>query len=179
MCVPSCKNLEPIAYIYIDGDNSNKETCIRKCPDNYYVDYTDLDKPKCKKIADAPANYYLDTITDGVGIYVQSCKDLVPTAYINDDGSGVKKCVRKCPETADGKIYVDGITDPNNPECTKKCLNTYIDTFTINGIKRCVSSCKNLEPTAYILKSDPINNNYDACVRACPYDASGDKYYLD
>ena len=47
MCVPSCKNLEPIAYIFTDSGNDNKLTCIRKCPTNYYVDWTDLDHPKC------------------------------------------------------------------------------------------------------------------------------------
>ena len=37
ICVPSCKNLIPTAYIYWDeeilsGDNVNKEKCVRKCP---------------------------------------------------------------------------------------------------------------------------------------------------
>ena len=31
MCVPSCKNLVPTAYIYDDPDR-NMKVCTRKCP---------------------------------------------------------------------------------------------------------------------------------------------------
>ena len=40
-CVKSCRNLNPIAYIYPDPDNDNKLTCVRACPSdktNYVVD---------------------------------------------------------------------------------------------------------------------------------------------
>ena len=32
ICVKSCRNLIPTAFIYEDPDNSNKKTCVRACP---------------------------------------------------------------------------------------------------------------------------------------------------
>ena len=35
MCVRSCKELNPVAYAYFDGDLTitNKNRCVRTCPD--------------------------------------------------------------------------------------------------------------------------------------------------
>ena len=96
-------------------------------------------------------------MTNSFGVYVSSCKNLVPPAYIDDN-----KCVRNCPTK--GNIYLDEISDSNNPKCASNCSGNYIDSLTISGVKRCVSSCKNLEPTAYIY-TDTENNDKLTCIR--------------
>ena len=51
MCVKSCKNLNPPAYIYADPDNGGKETCVRVCPiDKPYVNIKDPNFPKCDSV---------------------------------------------------------------------------------------------------------------------------------
>ena len=42
VCVPSCKNLIPAAYI-----NKAGNACTRSCAAGEVIDKTDLDKPKC------------------------------------------------------------------------------------------------------------------------------------
>ena len=75
--------------------------------------------------------------------------------------------MRNCPTK--GNIYLDEISDSNNPKCASNCSGNYIDSLTISGVKRCVSSCKNLEPTAYIY-TDTENNDKLTCIRECPAD---------
>ena len=47
ICVKSCKNLEPAAYIYTDPDLNGKERCVRVCPDDKpFIDPSaDIDHP--------------------------------------------------------------------------------------------------------------------------------------
>eukprot|EP00828_Plagiopyla_frontata_P047387 TRINITY_DN873_c0_g1_i8.p1 TRINITY_DN873_c0_g1~~TRINITY_DN873_c0_g1_i8.p1 ORF type:complete len:2601 (+),score=459.84 TRINITY_DN873_c0_g1_i8:925-8727(+) len=171
-CVPSCKTLNPIAYIYVDPDLSSKERCVRKCPeDKPYVDESDLDNPKC--VATCPDGQYLDdeVTTPGLKICVKSCKNLNPTAYIYNDpdlsAANKNRCVRACPEE---KPYVDQTTT-DSPECKADCPSSnlkYLDNgVTTPGLKICVNSCKNLGTIAY-LYTDPDNKNMETCVRTCP-----------
>ena len=47
VCVPTCKDLDPIAYIYINSSEpeANKNTCVHTCPDTVkYVDSSDKEK---------------------------------------------------------------------------------------------------------------------------------------
>ena len=60
ICVKSCKNLEPTAYIYNDPDNDNQDTCVRTCPDEVpYVSY-DFDNPQCSNNCNS---LYIDDLT--------------------------------------------------------------------------------------------------------------------
>ena len=54
-------------------------------------------------------------------------------------------------------------TDVDHPICASKCPDSakYIDPLTNSNSKVCVSSCKNLLPTAYINKAG------DTCTRSC------------
>ena len=112
ICVKSCKNLEPIAYIYEDPDNNKYKTCVRYCPDEVpYVSY-DFDNPQCvdecydKDDGDATKYYIDDLTTPGKKLCVPSCKLLNPLAYIYEDPDLANKlrCVRVCPED---KPFVD------------------------------------------------------------------------
>ena len=57
----------------------------------------------------------------------------------------------------------------NNPKCVSSCGSNYIDSLTDSDKPRCILSCKNLIPTAYIKKSDTKE-----CTRGCETD-----YYID
>ena len=83
MCVKSCKNLNPPAYIYADPDNGGKETCVRVCPiDKPYVNIKDPNFPKCDSVCHSQGNiqHYIDDelTTPGLKICVKSCLDLEP-----------------------------------------------------------------------------------------------------
>ena len=87
--------------------------------------------------------------------------------------------MRTCPYKA---LYVDP-TDEHYPKCTADCPNDgeykYIDNeLTTSGLKICVKSCKNLEPTSYIYK-DPDNGDRDTCIRSCPDEVPYVTYDLD
>ena len=59
--------------------------------------------------------------------------------------------------------FID-FTNETNPKCSTKCPSDgliYIDSITTSGEKRCVSSCKELIPPAYI-DIDGV-----ACIRNC------------
>ena len=48
ICVKSCKNLVPPAFIYTDTDNESRKTCKRICPNEVpYVNPTDEKFPVC------------------------------------------------------------------------------------------------------------------------------------
>ena len=75
---------------------------------------------------------------------------------------------------------MDGVTDINNPKCANTCGTNYIDDLTISDMKRCVKSCKNLIPTAYIYEDPDISKK--KCVRECPpytEDGKTKYYYID
>ena len=74
MCVPSCKNLFPPAFSYIDTGNGNKLTCVPNCTKEGiksvstvadYVGYIDdkSDPNNWKCVSSAPTDYYLDELT--------------------------------------------------------------------------------------------------------------------
>ena len=55
MCVPSCLNLEPSAYIFEDSTSDNKKKCIHNCPEELkYVDMSNKDHPEC--VSQCPDN---------------------------------------------------------------------------------------------------------------------------
>ena len=101
---------------------------------------------------------YEDPLTfKGTTFCVLSCKALTPIAYIDKDG---KTCTREC--KTDGYIYID-FSDEMNPKCSAACPTKlkYIDAITNANEKRCVSSCKNLIPSAFISKDG------NSCTRKC------------
>ena len=83
VCVTSCKNKIPTAYLYIDTSDSNKIKCVHTCPDSVkYLDTTtDPDNPKC--VSTCPNNYFIDELTTpGVKLCVPSCYNLEHNFYI-------------------------------------------------------------------------------------------------
>ena len=77
-----------------------------------------------------------------------------------DTSDGSKsKCKTACPYDDGAKYYVDATTDSDNPKCVINCpANHYIDDLTTTGLRICVPSCLNLEPTAYIYADSTISN---------------------
>ena len=114
VCVTSCKNLIPTAYIY---DDAGVATCKTECPsDKKYIDAVDPDYPKC--VANCPENYFIDKITDSKFMYcVPSCLNLRPTTFIFADPSNGdrKTCITNCSVNTNAK-YVD-MRNKDHPEC--------------------------------------------------------------
>lgn len=54
---------------------------------------------------------YINTVR-GIKYCVDSCLNLNPSKYIDEDG---KNCVLDCTN------YLDSISDPNNPKCVSSC----------------------------------------------------------
>ena len=81
--------------------------------------------------------------------------------------------MRKCPDSAP---YID-YRNKDIPECVSTCATDFfIDDITTPGVKICVRSCKNLNPTAYVYEdSDITATNKNRCVRTCP----ANKPYID
>jgi len=82
ICVHSCNNLKPSAYVYKDKEDLDKLKCKRECPsaapyiDNNSSSITQL-HPTCVEIC--PENLYLDELTmPNRKICVDSCKNLIP-----------------------------------------------------------------------------------------------------
>ena len=101
---------------------------------------------------------YEDPLTFiGTTFCVLSCKALTPIAYIDKDET---TCTREC--KTDGYIYIDFSTEIS-PKCSAACPAElkYIDAITNANENRCVSSCKNLIPSAF------INKDGDSCIRKC------------
>ena len=149
------------------------------------MDYsTDPDNPKC--VEKCPDNHYIDSLTSDFRVCVPSCNDLVPPAIIYTISDDKEECIRVCPEG----YYADFATDAKNPKCVDACPpNSYIDNTTINNytdndsgkvLKRCVPSCKNLNPTAYIYV-DKDNGNKETCISLCPFVEGSivNEYYVD
>ena len=90
VCVTSCKNLIPTAYI-------KGTICVRSCDKDesenvLYIDFSSKDAPKCS--ASCPSGFYKDSLTNSDSpTCVNSCKNLIPTAYINKAGVA---CTRSC-----------------------------------------------------------------------------------
>ena len=166
ICVKSCKNLIP--YAFINPTTPEFESCTRSCPeDKPYVDWTDPDFPICSQ--KCPDDQYIDSLTTpGTLFCVKSCKNLIPSAYINYDA---KTCVRECKDD-DFSLYIDE-TDSEEPSCTKACPGTapYINSLTNSKAPVCVSSCKNLIPSAF------INKEENQCVESCTYGEN--TFYID
>jgi len=82
MCVPSCKNLIPTSYINLEGTG-----CVRECAAGQVIDKSNQDKPKCALIC-PPLAIYIDGLTNSSApVCVPSCKNLLPTAYIFQNGT--------------------------------------------------------------------------------------------
>ena len=157
-CVPSCKNLIPIAYIDPTTDKFYK--CTRSCPDTLpYVDMTtNVDHPICVSTCPDVAKYIDDLTYPTTKVCVSSCKNLIPTAYIKGN-----KCVRSCgKDDSDNILFID-LSDKDEPKCSSSCPSEfrYKDFLTNSVAPICVNSCKNLIPSAYRNKAG------DACVREC------------
>lgn len=106
------------------------------------MDWTDPDFPICSDAC--PNDHYIDSLTlPGTLFCVKSCKNLIPSSYIHTDG---KQCVRKC--------NIINELDIENPKCTESCPAgaPYLNNLTNPGSAICVSSCKNLLPSAFINK---------------------------
>ena len=69
-------------------------------------------------------------------VCVQSCENLLPTAYIANGA-----CKRSCADL-EGIIYISN-ANPDNPACVNECpeILPYIDNLTIPGSPICVKSC--------------------------------------
>ena len=72
VCVSSCKNLEPTAYI-----NTVNNKCVRNCADTSlpYLDLSVFDKPTC--VITCPT-YYEELTYDNKKICVSTCKNIIP-----------------------------------------------------------------------------------------------------
>ena len=110
-----------------------------------------------------PSGKYVYEVSANLKLCVDSCKDLNPTAYIDEVTVG-ETIIKKCSTSCIGDLPKIDATDINNPKCASTCPDgAYIDTLTYVNKVVCVSSCKNLIPIiAYI---DPNNNK---CTRFCP-----------
>ena len=97
---------------------------------------------------------YEDPLTlSGVTFCVPSCKDLLPSAFLNKTGNS-------CTLTCAGDEVISSSVD--NPQCKDACESSeYKDALTDLNNPRCVSSCKLLVPSAYINKAG------DACTLRC------------
>jgi len=101
LCIDSCKNLLPMAYI--DSSVVNFSKCVRTCPASLsYLDTTtDIKHPKC--VASCPADHkYIDSLTTlGLNFCVDSCKKTIPKSFIDEISPGkLPTCVVKCLPTA-------------------------------------------------------------------------------
>ena len=89
-CVKRC----PEYAYFLDIDGDNKE-CKTSCPtDRSYVDVNYLDDKSFVCKSECSEDYYIDELTStSIKYCVPSCKNLIPTAFINKNGT---KCVDKC-----------------------------------------------------------------------------------
>lgn len=97
MCVRSCKELNPVAYVYEDSDLTcnNKKRCVRACPAKKpYIQFDKSEQPVCETECNATSDYkYIDELSvEGVKMCVKSCQNMKHNAYIFDNGE-IKKCV--------------------------------------------------------------------------------------
>ena len=110
VCVLSCKNLVPTAYI-------KGTMCVRSCGKDennkvLFIDFSSKDAPKCSD--SCPLGFYKESLTNSdLPTCVNSCKNLIPTAYINKAGD---TCTRSCEA---GEV-IDK-TDSDKPKCTDTC----------------------------------------------------------
>jgi len=104
------------------------------------------------------ATYYIDELTYSFPFCVPSCKNLIPTAYIDPTTADYFKCNRSCPA---GYPHLDKTTTVDHPICVTDCPAEapYKDQDTFPGLSVCVKSCKNLNPPAFA--------NSTKCVRSC------------
>ena len=100
VCVPSCKNLLPTAYII----KSTKQ-CVRVCPSGTlpYIDDIKALHPECVALCSEGSNKLIDTFTySNLKVCTKLCKTLEPVAYI--DPTVPETCVHSCPSA---NSYVD------------------------------------------------------------------------
>ena len=118
LCVPSCRNLVPEAYVHVPKDE-NYNQCTRSAPNAthiYLVPKSDTNELTFSDKCDDTYPYSDGLTITGLHICVKSCNNLNPPAFVHKTGE-ISECFRDCSTstTDPKKLYIDPITNVAHP----------------------------------------------------------------